>query len=133
MGRLRTIILDDNEAFRVYLHKMLERFEYVEIVKEVGTEDAALAAVEKLRPHLLISDIRLGGIGGFVLACMVRELFPETDVVLVTLYDNPTYRRKAEALGLAYIPKKKVLKLLPPRLEKLRAKRTKKLKLTVNR
>ncbi len=125
MEKLRTIILDDNEVFRVYLHKMLDKFEYVEIVKEVGTEDAALAAVERLQPHLLISDIRLGGIGGFVLACIVRERFPETDVVLVTLYDNPTYRRKAEALGLAYIPKKKILELLPPQLEELRARKAK--------
>ena len=122
MGKLRTIILDDNKAFRIYLHKMLGRFDFVEIVKEIGTEGAALAAVENLHPHLLVSDIRLGGIGGFVLACMVRERFPETKVILITLYDNPTYRRKAKSLGLTYIPKKKILELLPLQLEKLRKK-----------
>ncbi len=117
---LRTIILDDNQSFREFLRDLLTRFEFIEAVGEADSAEKAMEMVEKDPPHLLITDIRLTGMGGFEFAGVLKKRFPQAKAILITFYDGDAYRREAERLGFPYVPKSSLLEELPPLLAELR-------------
>lgn len=123
MKTLRTVILDDHQSFREFLRKFLAGFEFIEVVGEAGSEKEGLEAVKEQLPHLVIVDIRLMGVGGFEFARILKNRYPRTQVLFVTMFDNIVYRREAQKLGFPYIPKDSLLEKLPPFLKGLSGKR----------
>jgi len=75
--------------------------------------------VEKEPPDLMIADIRLPGMGGMELARVLKNRFPGTKVILITLHDDDRYRVEAHRLGFSYIPKSSLIEDMPRMLEKL--------------
>ncbi len=116
---LNAIIIDDNPAFREFLRGLLSQFDFIRVSAETDSAEKALAAVEEEPPQLMIADIRLPGMGGLELAGVLKERFPGTKVILITLYDNDRYRRETDRLGYTYIPKSLLLERLPLLLKKL--------------
>lgn len=118
---LRTIILDDSPSSRGFLRDLLTHFEFIELIGEADSAEKAMEMVEKAPPpHQLITDIRLPGMGGVEFAGVLKERFPPTKAVLITLYDGAAYRREAERPGFPYIPKSSLLEELPPLLAGVR-------------
>jgi len=122
---LNTIILDDNAAFREFLRGLLAKFDFISIIAEADSAEKALMEVEKEPPDLMIADIRLPGMGGMELARVLKNRFPGTKVILITLHDDDRYRVEARRLGFSYIPKSSLIEDLPQLLEKLADKKDK--------
>src|SRR5436190_17586305 len=61
------LIIDDHPSFRASARRMLEAHGY-EVVGEAEDGGAALAAAERLRPDLVLLDVRLPDIDGFEVA-----------------------------------------------------------------
>ena len=116
---LNTIILDDNAAFREFLRGLLAKFDFISVIAEADSAEKALMEVEKEPPDLMIADIRLPGMGGIEMAEVLKERFPGTRVILITLHDDDRYRVEAHLLGFSYIPKSSLIEDLPLMLEKL--------------
>ena len=123
MDTLRTIVVDDHEAFRKSLLKTLTDFQFIQIVGEAGSAEEALKAVEERHPHLVIEDIRLPGMDGFELARILKSRYPHIQLVVISLYGSTAYRWEAEKLGIPYIPKQWLLAELPGALEEILRRR----------
>jgi len=105
MGKT-VLIVDDHPSFRASARRMLEAGGY-EVVGEAGNGAAALTEVERLRPDVVLLDVRLGDIDGFEVA---RRLLATNgdgpQIVLVSSHDPADLGEAVGASGaLGFIPK----------------------------
>jgi CheY-like chemotaxis protein/anti-sigma regulatory factor (Ser/Thr protein kinase) len=81
---------------------------------------AALAAMARETPRLVLTDLRMPGMDGLGLVAAVRRQFPFVPVVLMTAYGNEAIAIQALREGAAsYVPKKSQDRDLVPTLEQV--------------
>ena len=57
------LLADDHEVVRLGLHTLIDDQPQMEVVGEAGTTQEALMAVERLRPDVVLMDVRMPGEG----------------------------------------------------------------------
>jgi CheY-like chemotaxis protein len=72
---LRVLVVDDDLDARDLFTKALEHFDAR--VKAVATSGAALTALQRWKPHVLVSDIAMPEESGYILMQKIRRLPPE--------------------------------------------------------
>ena len=83
---LRVLIVDDEPLAREGIRLLLRRMSDVEVVAEAGDGAAAIAAIRRLRPELVLLDVQMPGTSGFdVLEALASEPLPL--VIFVTAHD----------------------------------------------
>ncbi len=95
---IRLLVCDDHEVIRTGLVSLLAGTE-IEIVGEAINGNEALTQAEKLKPDVVLLDIRMPDGDGLSTLDKLRAQVPESRVVLLSTYDNPTYIARAVALG----------------------------------
>jgi len=83
---IRVLLVDDHEVIRVGLRTVLGQNQGVTVVGEAGTMADAIEQAQKLRPDVILMDVRLPD-GSGVNAC--REILsarPDTRVIFLTSY-----------------------------------------------
>jgi DNA-binding LytR/AlgR family response regulator len=83
------LVVDDEPPARRHLIRMLAAMPGVEVVGDAEDGVAAVAAIARTRPELLLLDIHMPGLDGLALAARYAELPP---VVFVTAYDEHAIR-----------------------------------------
>jgi response regulator NasT len=98
MSGARILIADDESLIRLDLREMLVELGY-DIVGEAGDGRSALDLARKLRPDLVIMDIRMPGVDGITAA---EELTREriAPVVLLTAYSDQGLVERAKDAGV---------------------------------
>lgn len=71
-----------------------------EFAGEAADGEMALPLVRKIKPDLLITDIRMPFMDGLDLATLVSKEFPGTRIIIISGYDDFEYARKAITLGV---------------------------------
>jgi AmiR/NasT family two-component response regulator len=96
--RRRIIIADDESLIRLDLREMLVQLGY-DVVAEVGDGRAAIDLARKLRPDLVIMDIKMPEVDGISAAqtLMAERLAP---VVLLTAYSDYALIEQAKDAGV---------------------------------
>ena len=94
------LIADDHEVIRIGLASLLAGSD-IEIVAEAATGKEAVALAEEHRPDIVLLDIRMPDGDGLSTLEKLRSKVPETAVVMLSTYDNPTYVARSVALGAA--------------------------------
>ncbi|HUT89898.1 MAG TPA: response regulator transcription factor [Thermoguttaceae bacterium] len=94
------LIADDHEVIRIGLASLLAGSD-IEIVAEAATGKEAVALAEEHRPDVVLLDIRMPDGDGLSTLEKLRSKVPETAVVMLSTYDNPTYVARSVALGAA--------------------------------
>lgn len=97
---IKVLIADDHEVVRTGLRTLVAGTD-VEIVGETASGAAAVELAEKLRPDVVILDVRLPDLDGLTALSRIKASRPETQVMILSTYDNPTYVARAVALGAA--------------------------------
>jgi DNA-binding NarL/FixJ family response regulator len=106
MAPTRVVLADDNQSFRGTLKAILSLQPDIEIIGEAVTGREAIRQVAKLRPDVLVLDIRLPDMDGLEVLRQLRESGDQTRVVVLSLWDNIEYRRTAAEQGAsAYVVK----------------------------
>ena len=97
---LTLLIADDHEVIRKGLASLLTGSD-IEIVAEAATGKEAVELAEKHRPDVVLLDVRMPDGDGLVALEKLRSKVPDTKVVMLSTYDNPTYMARSVALGAA--------------------------------
>ena len=97
---IRVLICDDHEVIRTGLAALLAGTE-IEIIGEAATGKDALRLAQRDKPDVVLLDIRMPDSDGLVTLEKMRAVAPESKVVMLSTYDNPTYVARAVALGAA--------------------------------
>jgi DNA-binding NtrC family response regulator len=82
------LIVDDDAAIRTSLAEAVS--EWAAEVRVAADATEALARVAERTPDLVLSDIRMPGDTGVGLLKLLRERAPDTDIVLMTAYEDMT-------------------------------------------
>jgi CheY-like chemotaxis protein len=69
------LIVDDEPAIRMSLSEALSEFGYS--VRSVGDGNAAVTAIRKKVPDVVLSDLNMPGMSGLELLSVIRDSFPE--------------------------------------------------------
>jgi len=83
---LRLMLVDDHEVVRLGMRALLERHPSFTVVGEASTEDEAVALALELQPDLVLMDIRLAGGSGIEACQKIKELLPDTQVIMLTSF-----------------------------------------------
>ncbi|MBZ5588469.1 MAG: response regulator [Acidobacteriia bacterium] len=100
------LIIDDNDAVRASLRSWIATtFPSVSCV-EASSGEEALSLVRESAPDLALMDIGLPGINGIEATQRLKEIAPDTKVIIVSIHDADSYRAAAEAAGASgYVSK----------------------------
>lgn len=85
---IRLLIVDDHEMVREGLKAMLVSEPDFTIVGDAANAEQALELVERLRPDVILLDIRLPGVSGIEVCRIVTERYPETAVIILTTFTD---------------------------------------------
>lgn len=97
---IRIVVADDHPTFRRGLRELLDLEEDFEVVAECGDGEAALAAIERVRPDVALLDFDMPGKDGFAVVRALRERSIDTPVILLTMHGRDDLLREAFALGV---------------------------------
>lgn len=91
----RVLIVDDEETltFSLYQSFILLKNDYEVVTANSGEE--AMAKFEEQPFDLVITDIFMPGMSGFDLLNIIKENYPETEVVVMTAYGSSEHRDEA--------------------------------------
>jgi DNA-binding NarL/FixJ family response regulator len=81
---VRVLVADDHTLFRDGIVSLLEAGGF-EIVGQVGDGQAAVEATRQLRPDLVLMDIAMPRMSGLEALRQIKEVLPQTEVVMLTV------------------------------------------------
>lgn len=82
----RVLIVDDHEVVREGLRALLNRREGMEVVGQAGTVADAITEATRMKPDVIVMDVRLPDGSGIEACREIREARPETKVIILTSY-----------------------------------------------
>jgi DNA-binding NarL/FixJ family response regulator len=97
---IRLMVCDDHEVIRTGLTSLLAGTD-IQIVAEAASGKECLRIAQKEKPDVILLDIRMPDGDGLGTLEKLRNKVPESKVIMLSTYDNPTYVARAVALGAA--------------------------------
>lgn len=97
----RLLLVDDSELIRRGLRLLLSTVDGCEVLGEACDGQAALEAVESLRPDVVLSDAKMPRMGGVDLARELASRHPGLPVILLTTFEDDAVVRSAIGAGVA--------------------------------
>jgi DNA-binding NarL/FixJ family response regulator len=92
-------IVEDNDQLRNTLARVIGRAEGFECVGQYATAEAALEDVPRAKPNVVLMDINLPGMNGVECVRKLKQVVPETQVMMLTAYEDTDNIFNALAAG----------------------------------
>ncbi len=83
---LKVLIVDDHEVVRLGLRTLLDNYSDLTVVDEAATAKEAVQKSLRLRPDVVVMDIRLRGGSGIEACRRIVEQDPDIKVIMLTSY-----------------------------------------------
>jgi DNA-binding NarL/FixJ family response regulator len=97
--KLKIILAEDHRGLRKLLRINLRQDDRFEVVAETGNGLEAVALVEKMRPDLLIMDIRLPGLEGIEATKKIKAVVPSVKILVMSMHNDAAHIYEALAAG----------------------------------
>lgn len=98
---IRILLVDDQDLVRYGFRLVLEATPGMLVVGEAGDGAQAIGAAERLKPDVILMDVRMPGIGGIDATSTITKAHPDTRVLVLTTYDLDEYAFGALRAGAA--------------------------------
>jgi len=92
-------IVEDNDQLRGTLARVINRSPGFQCVGDHASAEAALEALPKENPNVVLMDINLPGINGVECARRLKQSMPQTQVMMLTVYEDTENIFNALAAG----------------------------------
>ncbi len=91
---VKLLIADDSDVLRNSLSQMISEIKGIEIVAEAADAQIALERVDRLKPEVVILDIRMPGMDGIAALESLKKKANLPIVIIFTNYPYLQYRKK---------------------------------------
>jgi len=106
MMTIRLLLVEDHDIVRQGLRALFELEPDFEVVGEASNGLAVEGLVERLKPDVMLLDLRLPGLSGLEVAHRLREKAVKTCIVVLTMHSEIGYAFEAFQAGvLGYVLK----------------------------
>jgi len=92
-------IVEDNEQLRNTLARVIGRVEGFQFLSAYGNAEDALAGLPQDKPNVVLMDINLPGLNGVECVRRLKPLAPETQIIMLTVYEDTENIFNALAAG----------------------------------
>jgi len=118
---MKVFLVDDSVIVLEKLAAVISAIDGAEIAGQALNEHDAIQSIVKLKPDVVILDIRLNGGGnGMNVLKRIKKEIPPPIVIMLTNYPYPQYRKKCEELGADYfLDKVAEIEKIPNLIEEL--------------
>lgn len=88
---IRVLLADDHVMLRQGTAEMLRKEADIEVVGEADNGQQAIDLTFRLRPHIVVMDVRMPVLSGIAATRRIRDAMPEVQVLVLTAYDDDQY------------------------------------------
>jgi DNA-binding NarL/FixJ family response regulator len=99
MSKINVLLADDHVLVRNGIKSMLESEADISVVGEASDGAEAVESVKKLRPDIVILDIRMPKMTGLEAAARLRQAAPNVKSVILSMHDSEEYVLEALNAG----------------------------------
>ena len=86
--KIRLLMVEDHKLLRMGLKSILEKYPIIEVVGEADTGEAAIEQVKLLKPDVVLMDIGLPEMNGIQATKRIKEMYPNTKIVVLTSHTD---------------------------------------------
>jgi len=104
--KIRVMIVDDHAVVRSGLGAFLSVVPDFELVGEAESGDLAVVRCGHLRPDVILMDLMMPGVDGVTATRLIREQFPQTQIIALTSFQEDELVQNAMKAGaIGYLMK----------------------------
>ena len=114
---IKVILVDDQMLFREGLGTLLSVHDDIEVVGEAENGQEALDLVQRLKPDVVLMDVRMPVLDGVAATRKLTQDFPKSRVIMLTTFDDDEYvfeglRAGAAGYLLKDVPSQKLVEAI---------------------
>ena len=99
---LKVFLVEDEFVIREGIKNNIDwKAHGYEFCGEAGDGELAYPMIQKLRPDIVITDIRMPFMYGLELSRLIRKELPDTEIIILSGYQEFEYAKEAIKLGVA--------------------------------
>lgn len=99
MRRIKILFADDHAIVRDGLRSLFKSDPGFQIVGEAADGNEAIKLVAKYRPDVAVLDISMPNVNGIEATGIIKQRYPETKVLVLTIHENEEYIRELILAG----------------------------------
>ncbi|MBI3812146.1 MAG: response regulator transcription factor [Nitrospirae bacterium] len=99
MNPVRVLLADDHILVCAGMRLLLEGLEEMRVVAEAHDGREALGLIKAHRPDLVLMDVAMKGLNGLEAAAQAKKEFPETRVIILSMYSSEEHVLQALRAG----------------------------------
>jgi len=104
---IKVAIVEDSRTIRESLRRIIDETQGLCCEWAVGSAEDALAQAPRCKPDVILMDIHLPNMSGIECTARMKELLPETEVIMLTVYeDNENIFKALQAGACGYLLKR---------------------------
>jgi len=104
---IRVLLVDDQPIIRRGLRVRFRLEPDLQVVGEASSGTEALTLAQTLTPDVVLMDIEMPELDGIAATAALRQMVPQSAVVILSIYDDVQTRGRAQAAGaVAFVEKR---------------------------
>lgn len=92
---IKIVLADDHPLVQDGIRTRIEEHEGLTVIGTANDGEELLSIVENLQPDIVITDISMPKINGLEATRLLKQKFPEINVLILTMHDNKEYMQNA--------------------------------------
>ena len=96
---INVLLVDDHDLVRAGIRRIIDDVSGIKVIAEARTGEEALRLARQLKPHVVLMDVKMPGIGGFEATRKLLRVDPDVKVLIVTTCTNEVYPAKLLQVG----------------------------------
>lgn len=102
LGVINFWLADDDAELRQVMAQTLHLTPGLKLTRDFASaEDLLQALKSESAPHVVVLDLKMGGLSGVDAIAPIKQLAPQTQIIIFTTFHDGAARRKALAAGAA--------------------------------
>nr|MBX2842127.1 response regulator transcription factor [Flammeovirgaceae bacterium] len=85
---INIFIADDHQIFVESLIQLLEKEDSFKVIGAANDGKSLLAKISFEQPNIILMDISMPGMDGIAATKLVKEKYPQTEVVMLTMHND---------------------------------------------
>jgi len=98
-GQIRVVVADDQDMVRAGFRLLLDQPDDIDVVADAADGRSAVEVAHRLRPDVLLMDIRMPQLDGLAATRQITQALPECRVIVLTTFDIDDYVYEALRVG----------------------------------